>query len=253
MFHHRLDEDGNFKIYFNWFLLSFLSGNVNAGGYLSCHRFVTHVTGFATLVGVDVADSRFDQAIGIFSVPLYFLMGVMVSAFWVDRRIHLGKRPRYDLVMLFVFLCLSAAGVLGSLEQFGRFGDVLRLKQDYFLLALLCLASGLQNAAITTASGATVRTTHLTGITTDLGIGLVRSWYTSPESANHRRSIRNNWLRLGSISSFLGGSIVGAVLFTHVHFQGFLLPAGIAFYSCMIAVFTRRQIERVNANHLRTY
>ena len=246
MFHHRLDDEGNLKIYFNWFLLSFLSGNVNAGGYLACHRFVTHVTGFATLVGVEVAESRFDQAVGIFSVPIYFLLGVMLSAFWVDRRIHNGKRARYDLVMLLVFLCLAAAGVLGSLEKFGTFGDALRLKQDYFLLALLCAASGLQNAAVTTASGATVRTTHLTGVTTDLGIGLVRAWYTPSKSANHRKSVRNNWLRIGSITAFLSGSIVGAFLFTHVHYKGFLLPAGIAFYACLVAVFTRSQIDRVH-------
>lgn len=241
MFQHRLEDEGDLKTYFNWFLLSFLAGNVNAGGYLACHRFVTHVTGFATLVGVDVAHQRFDQAIGIFSVPFYFLLGVICSAFLVDRRIHQGKRPRYDWVMFLVFLCLTAAGIAGSLETFGQFGQVLLLKQDYFLLALLCAASGLQNAAITSASGATVRTTHLTGITTDLGIGLVRVWYTDPKSKTRQRTVRNNWLRAGSITSFLGGSIVGAFLFLHLHYQGFLLPAGIAFYSCLVAVFSRHQ------------
>ena len=62
-------------------------------------------------------------------------------------------------------LSLVASACLGYFHFFGEFGEEVRLKRDYFFLALLCAASGLQNAAITTASGATVRTTHLTGLT----------------------------------------------------------------------------------------
>ena len=52
MFHHRIHDKVGYKTYLDWFLLAFLGGHVNAGGYLACHRFVSHVTGFATLAGV---------------------------------------------------------------------------------------------------------------------------------------------------------------------------------------------------------
>lgn len=225
MFRHHLYRALSPRTYFFWFLLSFLAGSVNAGGFLAVERFVTHVTGFATLFGVAIGEGRWAGALGILTVPIFFLAGVMVSAYFVDRRIHLNLRPRYSLVMAFVSALLMVTAVGGQLGWFGTFGHEPELKLDYFFLALLCGASGLQNAAISTASGASVRTTHLTGITTDLGIGLVRAFYDRDRYAGE---IKAAWLRLGTIISFLLGSAVGAVFYIRYEFSGFLLPAAIA-------------------------
>jgi uncharacterized membrane protein YoaK (UPF0700 family) len=222
--------------FFNWFLLSFLAGSVNAGGYLACHRFVTHVTGFATLFGVDVANGKLDQAIGILSVPVFFVFGAMVSAYLVDRRYHQGKKPHYAGVMALVALCLLIVTAGGVLRYFSGFGDALQLRRDYFFLALLCAASGLQNAAITTASGAAVRTTHLTGITTDLAIGFVRARYSSESDSKFKAEMRSIYLRLGTIVSFILGSVVGAYCFVHFGYWGFLVPASIAIYEMTVAL-----------------
>ena len=35
-----------------WLSLAFQGGFMNAGGFLACHRFVSHVTGYGTHVGV---------------------------------------------------------------------------------------------------------------------------------------------------------------------------------------------------------
>ena len=224
----------------DWFLLAFLAGNVNTGGYLACQRFVTHVTGFSTLSGIEFAKGRWDGAIGILSVPLFFLLGVMISAYHIDRRHHRGLRPRYAMVMGLVAICLLAATFAGYFGFFGTFGEVSHLKNDYFLLALLCTASGLQNAAISTASGATIRTTHLTGVTTDLGIGIVRSYFTyeGETAEHHRQEIRANYLRVGTIFSFMVGSAVGATLFVRYQYLGFLLPMSVACYAMVVAHFT---------------
>lgn len=245
MFHHSIDDDLGKSVFMKWYLLAFLAGNVNAGGFLAFERFVTHVTGFATLFGVGVAEGHYDRAVGIVIVPAFFLLGSMISSYLVDHRFHRGKRPHYDWVMALVFVCLVTAAALGHFDFFGTFGARLRLKEDFWLLSLLCLASGLQNAAITTASGATVRTTHLTGITTDLGIGLVRvlGAVRSPEqrrSVTYRREVRANWLRVGTIGSFILGSVAGAVLFIHLKYLGFLLPAVIAFYAFLQARLEHR-------------
>lgn len=235
MFHHRLDENIQKRVFLRWYLLSFLAGNVNAGGFLAAERFVSHVTGFATLFGVDAALGRFDRAIGILSVPIFFLTGAIISAIFVDRRYQRGQRPKYQWVMALVFCCLLLVAFAGHNDMFGVFGARVRLKEDYFLLALLCMASGLQNAAITSASGATVRTTHLTGLTTDLGIGIVRVMSSKKNSVIHRRETRANWLRSGSILFFILGSIAGAYLFLHLNYLGFLLPAALALYATLRA------------------
>jgi len=216
-------------------MLAFLAGNVNAGGFMATGRFVTHVTGFSTLFGVDAAFGRWDQAIGILSVPLFFLCGSMLSAYLVDHRFHRGLKPHYDWVMFLVFLSLMAVALGGYFHIFDQFGSAPRLKEDYAMLALLCMASGLQNAAITTSSGASVRTTHLTGLTTDLGIGIVRA-LGSPRGATVRsHETRANWLRFGTISAFISGSLVGGILFLRFEYLGFLLPAIFAFYAMIQA------------------
>jgi uncharacterized membrane protein YoaK (UPF0700 family) len=235
MFRHRLGEKVQTKTYFDWFLLSFLAGAVNAGGFIACQRFVSHVTGFATLAGVDMAQMRYLDGFGMLTVPLYFLGGVMISAYLIDRRIGEGKKPRYDLAMAGVFLCLTLAGVGGWLEWFGEFTDAMAIQQDYGLLALLCMASGLQNAALTSSSGATVRTTHLTGVTTDLGIGLVRA--ASLRSDDPRRGVeaRAAGLRVGTILSFMFGGGLGALVFLRFEYLGFLLPAALALYAFFVS------------------
>lgn len=237
MFHHRADNADRKIIFFNWFLLSFLAGNVNAGGFMATERFVTHVTGFATLFGIEIVKGHLDQAFGILSVPIFFLTGAMISAYLIDRNIRLKRKPHYDYVMFSVFLCLVICAISGYFNKFGTFGETLRLQQDYIFLALLCLASGLQNAAITTASHGTVRSTHLTGITTDLGIEIVKVATTKTKATS--TEVRNMTLKLGSLLFFIIGSVTGAALFIQSKYLGFLLPAAVALYSTIKARLER--------------
>ncbi len=250
MFHHQLDRKVSFSTAFNWLVLSFLAGSVNAGGALACHRFVTHVTGFATLAGIDLAHQRWTSAVGMFTVPLFFLFGVMISAYFIDRRIHLKRSPLYSFVMLLVALCLSAAAVGGIYDFFGPFGAMVDIKKDYILLCLLCMASGLQNAAITSASGATVRTTHLTGLTTDLGIGIVRAFYSQEDKNFRVQARRANRLRVCSLFAFVLGGAAGAFLFLEVAYLGFFMPAGIALYAAFQELHhhTHKELEEAAEN-----
>lgn len=71
MFKHRADESAGNLVVLHWSLLSFNGGCINAGGFLATGRFVSHVTGFATLFGVDMANSQIDAALGILSVPIF--------------------------------------------------------------------------------------------------------------------------------------------------------------------------------------
>ncbi len=246
MFRHQFNKARSWRTHFQWFLLSFIAGCVNAGGFLSAHRFVSHVTGFATLFAADATKGQWDQAAGIVSLPLFFLLGVMVSAYLVDRRVHRGQRPHYALVMSLVCLCLLGAALGGHFDLFGSFGSEPRLSKDYMLLALLCAASGLQNAAISTSSGATVRTTHLTGVTTDLGTGLVRAFSNPAVFRMEMQAVR---LRMGTISAFIMGSLIGSYFYLKFHYLGFLLPATLSAYSIYEALGPRRRLARLRRRH----
>ncbi|MBC7397101.1 MAG: DUF1275 domain-containing protein [Bdellovibrionales bacterium] len=231
MFVHQPATADKKGVIAHWFLLSFNGGIINAGGFLATGRFVSHVTGFATLFGVDMANYRFDIALGALTVPLFFLFGAFIAGFLIDRPIYRKRVPHFDWVMGLSAFCLFMAAFAGKLEQFETFGGSNHLKKIYVLLALLCMACGLQNGAITSSSGSTVRSTHLTGLTTDLGLGLARLTSYQAADRRFRKETRANWLRAGSITSFALGSIVGAALFLKVAYLGFLLPALIATYA----------------------
>jgi uncharacterized membrane protein YoaK (UPF0700 family) len=234
-----------------WLSMAFQGGAINAGGYLTCHRFVTHATGFATLFGTEFARGDLKTAFGMLSVPAFFLLGSMVSGFFVDRRLRRKARPRYD--WMFGFICLAMIGVAwaGTWGFFGVFGAEETLLSDYLLMSLLCLCSGIQNGTITSASGAVIRTTHLTGITTDLGIGLVRSFSEPGDSALKAHEHRGNWLRIGIIVSFILGSVFSALLYFHLQFLGFLAPAFISGTLTLLLIWKRIQNSRIEDSHAR--
>jgi len=232
MFTHRFDQNPTTKVIFHWFLLSFNGGCINAGGFLAAGKFVSHVTGFATLFGVDAASGQMKAAIGMLAVPIFFLAGAFIAGILIDRPLEKGKAPRFDWVMGLSSACLFLAA-WGNIWGSGKFGHILSLKHSLILLALLCLASGLQNAAITSSSLRSVRTTHLTGITTDLGLGLARLFTFDTKRKSYQDEIRFNQLRFGSIVSFVFGSAIGAYIFLNLGYSGFYIPALITGYASL--------------------
>ncbi|MDO9182008.1 MAG: YoaK family protein [Bacteriovorax sp.] len=219
---------------FIWFLLAFQGGALNTGGFLAVHRFVSHVTGFATLAGVAGAKFDWNTMFGMLMVPLCFLLGVSISAWNVERQRIKNKSPRYSLIFSIIFFNICLILILGTQGYLGEFGESLSLQRDYLLLFLLSFTCGLQNAVISSASGAVIRTTHLTGLTTDLGIGLVRLWTTREDVS--KRELFANWCRFGIFWSFVGGSLVSAMLYLNFKFYGFLLPL---FITCFTAIRLR--------------
>jgi uncharacterized membrane protein YoaK (UPF0700 family) len=192
--------------YRQWFLLSGNAGFINAVAFLMIGTFATHVTGFATLFGVNVAKGDFNSAWTALFVPIFFVLGAFLGGHWVDVEITAKRVPRYDLAMGLSSLLLLAAAVLGEMKLLAARGTTMVLHEHGLLLSLICFSSGLQNAALTTSSGQAVRITHLTGLTTDLGRGLAQ-WLAH----GHDQAARDKTLlRAGTILAFIGGSLLGA-------------------------------------------
>jgi uncharacterized membrane protein YoaK (UPF0700 family) len=226
---------------FIWFLLAFQGGALNTGGYLAVHRFVSHVTGFATLAGVAGAKYEWSTMFGMLMVPVCFLLGVIISAWNVERQRVKNLIPRYSFVFSIIFFNILFVAVLGTLGYLGEFGEPLNSERDYLLLFMLSFTCGLQNAVISSASGAVIRTTHLTGLTTDFGIGLVRLWSTRKNL--HSRELFASWCRLGIFWSFVGGSFVSALLYLNFKFYGFFLPL-------VITLFTAIRLRAIHKKNL---
>jgi len=226
-----------------WFILAFQAGAINVAGFLASHRFVSHITGFPTLLASELAKGDNDAAFNIMLVPIFFVLGAMLSAWFVDRRMERKKEPRYSLVFFIICFLLLFLMLFGQLGYFGKFGEPLLYKRDYILMAILCAASGIQNAVISTASGYRVRTTHLTGIATDFGIGVVKLFTNRKEKEAYSSELTLNFYRLGTILSFTAGGIVGAYAFYSLAYIGFIVPLITALYLWRDAELRQRKLK----------
>lgn len=208
-----------------WMAMAFQAGALNIAGLMACHQFVSHITGFATMFGYEINQHDASGAVAMLVVPLFFLFGAMLSGVLVDLPLKQHKKPRYYVafgVMFFLIMAIFLTGVSG---QLGVFGEPLAEVRDYFLLTLLCFTCGVQNGTITTVSKAVIRTTHLTGIVTDLGIGMVRVMNRSKLGDGVKEDHKANLMRSGIVVFFGLGAIVGGFTFQRVGYYGFLIPA----------------------------
>lgn len=123
-----------------------------------------------------------------------------------------------------MFILTCVIWLMGITGKFGVFGEYSIEIRGNILLMLLCLVCGIQNGTISTVSRSIVRTTHLTGITTDLGLGIVRILYRNKLKDKIVDEDKANLMRVGIITSFVLGSIAGGFLFAYFRFHGFLIP-----------------------------
>lgn len=208
------------KYFWLWPLFCLQAGLLNSGGFLASHSFVTHVTGFGTRVGVELSQGNIFLGLEMLLIPACFIAGNMAAGYFTEVRPIRGKAPRAQVPLILLSVLLGLISLGGVIDVFGSFGEPLILQRDFALLGLLCFASGLQNGTITSMTGGVVRTTHLTGISTDLGLNATRILARKDES--DRRWFR---LRLMKLCFFALGAALGTLLFIKLEYLGFLLPA----------------------------
>ncbi|MCC2678805.1 MAG: hypothetical protein K0R29_1381 [Pseudobdellovibrio sp.] len=222
-----------------WAILAFQAGWINGGGFVACKRFVTHTTGFATQFGYDLAAANWTDAAAMLSIPLFFLCGAMIGAYFVDRPVQLNQKPKFHVLFFLISLFLLTATVFGTMDAFGPFGHEPQFLPAYILIALLCISSGIQNACSTTASKSYVRTTHLTGYTTDLGISFVRLMSLS-DKEKIQLEISQNKIRLTVMLTFIFGTAVSSFIFIRSGYIGFIFPAVI---SAVLFIIAKREFS----------
>lgn len=195
------------------FALAFIAGAANAGAFLAVGLYTSHMTGLVSSIADHVALGELTLALAALGAVLSFLLGAMTSAFMINFARRRALRSLYALPLL-----LEA----GLLLAFGMLGASLAKVVGLFVPAtvmLLCFMMGLQNAVITKISGSVVRTTHLTGVITDLGIELGRLlyWNRSARRAEERVVADRDRLMVLALlcAFFLLGGISGAIGFKH--------------------------------------
>src|SRR5262245_27899044 len=174
--------------------LAFVAGMINVVGLLGfAGQPVSHLTGTTSMLGAALASGSAESALHFAAMIGFFVAGCVASGFIVrDSTLKLGRR--YGAALLLVAVLLVVA--IPLLERSSVWG----------MYAAAC-ACGLQNAMVSTYSGTVIRTTHVSGMFTDLGIFLGHALRGVPVD------VRRLKLCGVVICGFLCGGIVGAAAF----------------------------------------
>jgi len=188
-------------------VLCFVAGAINAGGFLAVGMYTSHMSGVVSSMADNAVLGQWLAVwIGLWSV-LAFVGGAMTTALMVRWALRRNLRSAYSRPLLVGALLLLVFGLFGAAI------DARSVALVPYAVVLLCFIMGLQNALITKRSNAEIRTTHITGLVTDLGIELGNLFYVN-RSFRDAPKVRANRTKIGNylklLTSFLLGALTGA-------------------------------------------
>jgi uncharacterized membrane protein YoaK (UPF0700 family) len=185
-------------------VLSFVAGIVNVAGFLSVQRLTTNVTGHFAFFVDEIFKFNLWEGFIYFLYIFFFFLGSFISNVIVEIVSKINDKLIYIIPIFIESLILFSVAF---------FGEFLISKNPNLLAFSLLFAMGMQNSLVTTISNATVRTTHLTGLFTDLGIELSQLFFYKKNDQKLKlfASIK---LRLTIISFFFFGGLLGGIFYS---------------------------------------
>jgi uncharacterized membrane protein YoaK (UPF0700 family) len=184
-------------------ILSFVAGIVNVAGFLAVQSLTTNVTGHFAFFIDEIFKFNFWSSFIYFLYIFSFFLGAFFSGLLVEIKL------RKDESAIYLIPVIIEISILFSVAIFGKY---LIINNPKIIACSLLFAMGLQNSLVTKISNATVRTTHLTGLFTDLGIELSQLFfYKQPALKIKLYSLIK--LRLTIIGFFFLGGIISGVLY----------------------------------------
>lgn len=198
-------------------MLSFVAGVVNVAGFLAVQRLTTNVTGHFAFFVDEVFQLNLWQGFIYFLYIFFFFLGSFLSNISVEIVSKLNDRLIYIIPIIIESILLLLVAL---------FGQHLIAESPNLLAFALLFAMGLQNSLVTTISNATVRTTHLTGLFTDLGIELSQLFFYKLKEQREKlyASIK---LRLTIISFFFFGGLFGGIFYSSIQLYVLAIAATI--------------------------
>ncbi|MBU2329412.1 MAG: DUF1275 domain-containing protein [Alphaproteobacteria bacterium] len=200
-------------------ILAFVAGAINAGGFLAIGLYTSHMTGIVSAIADNLALGVFGLVGSGLALLISFTLGAACSAVLINWARRHARRQQYAYPLALESGLLIAFAGIGAVVPAAAAAPVTAV--------LLCFVMGLQNATITKISGARIRTTHLTGMTTDIGIELGKLAYGVVARVLHHPPIATDVRKLGILLPIIGmfflGGLIGALGFKHLG-HAFSLP-----------------------------
>ena len=224
--------------------LAFVGGFVNSAGFVLIGSFTSHVTGNVGRFANDVSSGQYDAAATVLPMILAFFGGAFLASMMIESNFFGTASNAYGVALL------TEAALLVLFTAVARLTRMPHPRVLDLEAAILCAAMGMQNSLVTRLSGAVVRTTHLTGVFTDLGIEAARwfRWWRCTLSQRIRIKLsfgRNPpekplplkmHLLLTIAVTFILGAMTGALIVVRLHHATMLLPSA-AVLACATYAF----------------
>lgn len=194
-------------------LTAFVAGMVNVASFMIFLSFSSNVTGYYAILAAEIVKGNYHQFLIVGSWIFFYFFGSFTSNLII---IHFNSKNRYlahAIPVILEAICLLSVGIYGDLFYRET------LKETEILLSLMIFAMGLQNGLTASISNFAVKTTHLTGATTDLGILL--SMFTKKQYRNSPELVGKAKLVLSITLSFTTGAIVSGFIYQVIMFKIF--------------------------------
>jgi uncharacterized membrane protein YoaK (UPF0700 family) len=196
--------------------LAFVAGATNAGGFLAVRQYTSHMSGIVAAMTDNLALGNLSLVFNGLAAVMSFLLGAFITTLCIRWARVRDLESQYALPLALEAALLICFGMTGRVFVGGRVLNT---------VMLLCFTMGLQNAIVTKLSDAVIRTTHLTGMLTDIGIALGRLVFgrSRLSDSDPDTELDKIGLLASLIVMFFIGGVTGALGFKHVGFF-FTLP-----------------------------
>lgn len=201
------------------------AGMTNIAGVMACYAFTSNVTGHAVHFTQHMLTGNFFEMCVVFGWMMMFIVGAGLAHFLIRSYEYKGPYFAHALPIIVVLLLLVFIGIYGYRMREDSEPDILILS-----FALL-LTMGMLNSAVNTISEGKVKTSHLTGLFTDLGAEL--SEWLHPKTDRPRQLIEKIRLRVSILGFYMLGALIGGWLFIKINYATFYTIAA----SLLVLVF----------------
>jgi uncharacterized membrane protein YoaK (UPF0700 family) len=182
---------------------------------------VSHFTGVISNFSAMLTKLNFKFPFPLFLLMFSFLIGGVISGFIVNGR-EFNLKKRYGFILVFLGTALSIMVLLSKENKF------------YFML-FLAFMMGAQNGLVLSYKGVVIRTTHMTGNITDLGVSL-GYYFRNPKDLS---TLKKGLVSFLNIIVFITGGIMGVLIYSHLEKRFFYLVS-ILYYAIAIFYFGLR-------------
>lgn len=204
--HNQNISDARFRLL--GYVMALLAGGINAGGFFAVAAYTSHVSGSVSLAADSVFVGDWQAAAAALTAVLFFVLGATHASWtilWAKRQ---RFRSSYGLSMWLEAVYLLLFGLLGV--ALSRIGSAMVQPTVWFL----CFIMGMHNTVMTVLSGGAIRSTHMTGTATDLGIELSKVLYYRRSDNPRLPEVRVNRPKIklfsGMMTAFFCGGVLGA-------------------------------------------